>query len=169
MKRRLSLALILALVALLGSVAPSLAAEQVYDPRTIELGKKIACPICEGQSIAASQSGLAHEMMNTIEAKVQAGQSDEEILNYFSSRFGDDILLEPPREGFTLTLWWIPVVVLAVGALVVVLYLRDSTIRTSREVSDDEREMDPELEAIAHEYLDDPPGGTSLATGRRSD
>ena len=64
-------------------------------------------------------------MRDTIEQKVQAGESEQQILDYFVAGYGESILTDPPKSGFVLTLWWIPVLVVLVGALAVGLYLRE--------------------------------------------
>jgi cytochrome c-type biogenesis protein CcmH len=94
-------------------------------------------------------------MRDTIERKVQAGESDEQIMAYFVDRYDENVLMDPPKSGFMLTLWWIPPFVLAVGALVVVLYMREGSGRKPRRgtpESYDERD-DAELEALAREFL----------------
>lgn len=169
MKRRpsLGLALIIAALSLVASLASVSAAEEIYDPRSLEIGRKLACPICSGESVADSQSSLAHEMMNTIETQVQAGKSNEEIIDFFVARFGEEVLLEPPKKGFNLTLWWIPVVALAFGAIIVVLYLRDGIHQTGAAI--DENDQDPELEAIAREALGDGAGSGAVVRPKGTD
>lgn len=150
-----SIALVLALVA--GVAFTSVvSAQDVYSERTMELAQRLQCPVCSGQSVADSQVTLAQQMRDVIEQKVQAGESDEQILAYFTARYGENVLLEPPKSGFTLTLWWIPPAVLLMGGLAVVLYMREGTGRkhgapqgATVTSSDDE-----ELDALAREYLD---------------
>lgn len=121
----------------------------------MELARQLQCPVCDGQAVADSQVTLARQMRDVIEQKVQAGETDEQIMAYFTERYGQNVLLDPPKSGFNLTLWWIPPAVLLLGGLVVVLYMREgrgSSRHSERaaivEVSD------PELEELAREYLD---------------
>ncbi len=155
MKQRASLALILALLGLLALVTPAGAAE-VYSKRTLEIARELQCPVCEGQSVAESNSELARQMRGIIEQKVQAGESDAEIKRYFVDRYGVSVLRDPPRSGVSLGLWWMPVLVVGTGALVVALYLRERT-RPRQDVAAP-TESDEELEALAREVLgrDDP-------------
>ena len=91
--------------------------------------------------------------MQAIEAQVQAGQSNEQIFDYFRVRYGDEVLVEPPREGINLALWWLPVAVVLLGLGVVALYFRDSSAigqRIGRRPGD---EPDPELEQLAQRVL----------------
>jgi cytochrome c-type biogenesis protein CcmH len=128
------------------------AQEDIYTERTMELARKLQCPICAGQSVADSQVTLARQMRDVIEEKVQAGESDQQILDYFVQRYGEDVLSEPPKSGFHLTLWWVPVVGLLAGAGIVVLYLREMSGRPPADGESD-GERDSELEDLAHEAL----------------
>ena len=155
MKRRpISAAFVLAIVATWLTVFGA-GAEEVYTERTLDLARQLQCPICSGQSVADSQVTLAQQMRDTIERKVQASESDEQIIAYFVQRYGENVLMDPPKSGFTLTLWWIPPFVLAVGALVVVLYMREGSGRKpSRESPESYHDLDDaELEALAREFL----------------
>jgi cytochrome c-type biogenesis protein CcmH len=134
-------------------LALPVAAEDVYSERTMELAAKLQCPVCDGQAVADSQVTLAQQMRDVIEQKVQAGETDEQIMAYFTARYGDNVLLEPPRSGFNLMLWLIPPAVLAVGALVVFLYLREGHSAPRQAVVAQVDTGDEELEAVAREYL----------------
>jgi cytochrome c-type biogenesis protein CcmH len=134
---------------------PVASAQDVYSDRTMELARQLQCPVCDGQAVADSQVTLARQMRDVIEQKVQAGESDEQIMAYFTERYGQNVLLDPPKSGFNLTLWWIPPAVLLVGALVVFLYMREGTSsRTDSHRPAIAETSDPELEELAREYLD---------------
>jgi len=135
-------------------LVPAVSAEDVYSERTMELARQLQCPVCDGQAVADSQVTLARQMRDVIEQKVQAGESDEQIMAYFTERYGQNVLLDPPKSGFNLTLWWIPPAVLLVGALVVVLYMREGKGNiSSTEYATGVEVTDPELEELAREYL----------------
>lgn len=152
--RLISLALLCALVGAV-SLSTGATAQDVYTERTLELARQLQCPICAGQSVADSQATLAEQMRDTIERMVQAGQTDEQIIAYFVERYDENVLMDPPKSGFTLTLWWIPPAVLVVGALVVVLYIREGSgrKRTPAPSSSYDDLTDDELEALTKEYL----------------
>ncbi len=141
---------------MVASVASLLAADDVYSEETLRIARKLYCPVCAGQTVADSQAGLARQMRETIENKVQAGESEDEILDFFVARYGETVLVEPPKQGFNLTLWWLPVLVLAIAGLVVVLYIRE---HTGGRPAQAEYQSDDELESIAREVLD-PDTGT---------
>jgi cytochrome c-type biogenesis protein CcmH len=97
-----------------------------------EIARTLKCPVCESQSVADSPSQLAQEMRGYIERRLDAGESRDAIIEDLVDRYGEGILLEPPRRGFTLIVWWLPILSLAIGAAAVALTLRRSLRRSSR-------------------------------------
>ncbi len=83
------------------------------EDRVASLGASIRCPVCQGESILDSPAETAKVMMDIVEEKVASGESDQQIIQYFTGRFGDGILLDPPLSGKTLLVWIVPL--LAVG------------------------------------------------------
>lgn len=98
------------------------------DDRVEQLGQRIRCPVCQGESIADSPSETARAMMARVEEQVAAGASDQAVIDFFQSRYGDDILLDPPFSGSTLVLWMLPLVALGMGVALVTSTVR----RTAR-------------------------------------
>jgi cytochrome c-type biogenesis protein CcmH/NrfF len=95
-------------------------------PGTAEdLAERLACPVCDGESVAASQTDVARSMYDQIERLQAEGLSDTEVLEWFEARYGPEILLDPPRDLGGLLLWVVPLAV-AVGGIVVALRLRRS-------------------------------------------
>lgn len=130
MKRKLVLAgatcLVLLAVGWL-ALAAGVAHAQEPDPlqqEAREIARTLKCPVCENQSVADSPSQLAQEMRAYIERRLAAGESRQAIVRDLVERYGEGILLEPPREGFTLLVWWLPWLSLALGAAIVALTLR---------------------------------------------
>ena len=105
-------------------VVPSLAHADPLDEGVRRLGLQLQCPVCEGQNVADSPSGLAGDMRNVIRTKLVAGESDQQILDEFVASYGDSILTEPPKRGISLGVWIGPVVGLALGIALVTLLLR---------------------------------------------
>lgn len=81
--------------------------------RVETLGSSIKCPVCQGEAIIDSPSPTAKAMMEVLEEKVAAGETDQQIYTYFKARFGDGIVLDPPLEPKTLFVWLAPF--LAIG------------------------------------------------------
>jgi cytochrome c-type biogenesis protein CcmH len=85
---------------------------------------QLQCPVCEGETVADSPSGLAADMRSVIRTKLIAGESDQQILDEFVASYGDGILTEPPKRGISLGVWVGPVIGLALGAGLLTLLLR---------------------------------------------
>ena len=123
--RRDIVAILGTLALLLGGSQPVAAQDATPVQReTVEIARTLKCPVCESQSVADSPSQLAQEMRVYIQRRLEAGESREAIVQDLVDRYGEGILLEPPRAGFTLLVWWLPWLSLALGGAVVALALR---------------------------------------------
>lgn len=85
------------------------------EDRVQALGQAIKCPVCQGEAIIDSPSPTSQAMMEIVEEKVAAGETDQQIYAYFKSRFGDGIVLDPPLGGKTLFVWLAPVLAVVGG------------------------------------------------------
>jgi cytochrome c-type biogenesis protein CcmH len=128
MRRRLALfALALALIApgALAATSPDeMLADPVLEQRARDLGKQLRCLVCQNQSIDDSNADLARDLRRIVRERLVAGDSDAEILDFLTARYGDFVLLKPPVEPATWGLWFSPFLVLVVAGLGVLVYLR---------------------------------------------
>ena len=92
--------------------------------RSHELNKTIMCPVCPGESIDQSQNALAVHMRAIVDEKLKQGWSEDQIKAFFVEGYGASVLMEPPRRGFSLTVWMVPPVVVLAGVLALFLALR---------------------------------------------
>jgi cytochrome c-type biogenesis protein CcmH len=109
--------------AIAGSSSPDL------DERVREVASELRCVVCQNLSVADSPSDLAKEMRNLVGELLQQGKTPEEIKAYFQSRYGDFVLLEPPKRGFNLLVWGLPFAALLVGVYSVYLVAKRWTVR----------------------------------------
>jgi cytochrome c-type biogenesis protein CcmH len=86
----------------------ALAQTRDLDKETREVAGALMCPVCQNLSAADSQSELAEQMRQVVRAKLAAGESREQILAYFVDRYGEEILIDPPKRGFNLFIWVVP-------------------------------------------------------------
>ena len=108
-----------AIAALLGVVVVGLATRPAPDRnRVAELEQRLRCPVCKSVSISESPSATAFAMRRIIASQVAADRTDEQVIAYFRSRYGDWVLLDPPRSGRTLALWLLPPAAVAILLLV---------------------------------------------------
>ncbi|HKZ30417.1 MAG TPA: cytochrome c-type biogenesis protein [Acidimicrobiia bacterium] len=99
--------------------------------RVEALGSRIKCPVCQGEAIGDSPSETSAAMMEIVAEKVAAGETDAQIISYFTARYGDGILLDPPFAGRTLLVWLLPVVAVA-GGIGMILSRRRPPVNTAR-------------------------------------
>lgn len=94
------------------------------DERTHELTSVMRCPVCQGLSIADSDTMIAIAMKEEVRQFIAAGYTDEQILLYFEASYGEFIRLEPKPTGFNLMVWIAPAVALILGIVLVLRRLR---------------------------------------------
>jgi cytochrome c-type biogenesis protein CcmH len=102
---------------------PALAQADALDDGVRRLGLQLQCPVCEGETVADSPSGLAGDMRGVIRTKIAAGVPDQQILDDFVASYGDSILTEPPKRGISLGVWLGSTIGVALGAVVLGLLL----------------------------------------------
>ena len=117
----LSLVAVLALLAVAcqgSSVEPSL------EERAQALNKQLMCPVCPSETIDQSQVELAKQMKATVRERLEEGESEQEIKDFFVDRYGDNVLAAPPARGFNIVVWVIAGLALPMAAAILVLALR---------------------------------------------
>ena len=124
---------LLGLVVLLTALAPGPAHavrpdEMLSDPaleaRARDVGRELRCLVCRNQSIDDSDADLAHDLRVLVRQRLTAGDSDEQVIAYVRSRYGDFVLLQPPVETTTLLLWAGPALILLLGGIAVARFYR---------------------------------------------
>lgn len=104
---------------------PSLAfATETEDKRAHALFRQFRCMVCQSQSLDESDAPLAQDLRAIIRERIRQGESDAAITEYLHSRYGDYILFAPPVTPGTVLLWVGPYLLLGIGALGVVYYIR---------------------------------------------
>ncbi len=120
--------------------------------RASRLQHELACPVCEGQSVADSNAFEASAIRTEIPELIKQGKTDAQIRAYYVSRYGDRILLTPANGGIGLVAWLVPAIVLFAGLGAIVLALRRWS-RTPRlaATADDEAIVASAREAESHD------------------
>ena len=123
------LALVLLSVPVFMHAAAALAPdEQLADPvleaRARALSKELRCLVCQNESIDDSNADLARDLRQIVRQRLVAGDSDDAVKRYLVARYGDFVLLDPPVKAKTYALWFGPALVLALGGLGVLVFLR---------------------------------------------
>jgi cytochrome c-type biogenesis protein CcmH len=98
--------------------------EEALQKTAREIYGLIMCPLCAGQTIAQSSNETSSQMRDLVLKKLRQGETKEEILQYFESRYGERILAKPNKKGFNLILWFFPFVFVALAAIVIYFLIR---------------------------------------------
>ena len=93
--------------------------------------KNLRCIVCQGQSIADSNSDFANTIKSVINDKVNEGMNEKQIYNFLSQKYGDWILYNPPLKGNSYLLWILPYVFFIIGAIVL-FFLLKKTLKHKR-------------------------------------
>lgn len=76
---------------------------------------ELRCMVCRHQNLAESDAPLALDMKQVIYQKVKAGQTDSEIQQFLTERYGDVVLFKPPFKAMTWFLWFAPLLFILLG------------------------------------------------------
>jgi cytochrome c-type biogenesis protein CcmH len=108
------------------SLLPTFALAQTPEYNEInDIAKQLNCPTCAGQNLADCRTMTCEQWRGQINDLLQQGYTEQEVLDYFSTQYGTQVLQEPPRSGFTLILWVLPLVALLLGGGWLYYTLRD--------------------------------------------
>ncbi len=94
-------------------------ADPALEERAMTLARELRCLVCQNQSIMESDAPLARDLRTLVRERLQAGDTDAEIRDYVVTRYGDFVLLRPPFKPHTWALWFGPLILGLVAALVV--------------------------------------------------
>jgi len=103
--------------------------EDPLERKVLDIAAKLRCTVCQNQPVAESNSDLAKDMRAAIKEKLQQGQSEKEIIQFFVDRFGDYVLLSPPKTGNGLVVWLFPPILLLFTFFAVVMIMRSRSAK----------------------------------------
>ena len=107
------------------SVQPDeILSDPVLEARARQLSKQLRCMVCQSQSIDDSDAPLARDLRVLVRERLQAGDSDDKVLDFLTVRYGDCVLLKPRFSPGTAVLWLTPIGVLLVGVIGLVALAR---------------------------------------------
>jgi len=112
------------LTAALANEAAPAAADPVLEARMLRLTAELRCLVCQNQTIADSHAGLAVDLRNQVREMLARGDSDAQIIDYMTARYGDFVLYRPPLKPETAFLWFGPGLLLVAGLVVLGVVLR---------------------------------------------
>ena len=104
--------------------AAPLADDPLTEQRLISISEEMRCLVCQNESLAGSRSDLANDLRREIRILIKEGKSDEQIRTFMVERYGDFVLYRPPVKPITWLLWIGPFVILLIGIVGLLRYLR---------------------------------------------
>jgi len=91
-------------------------ADAALEARARVLSKELRCMVCQNQSIDDSDAPLARDLRILVRERLQAGDSDQRVIDFLVARYGEFVLLKPRFSAHTALLWLGPAAVLLIGA-----------------------------------------------------
>lgn len=136
--------------AALALAAPALGSER--HPRLSEFEDSVMCPVCAGETLAMSSSPAARQVERFIRRRIAAGDTRSEIDRRLVAEYGPGILAAPPRHGWNLLAWLLPLVGIVVAAVAIGAgvwrwsRVRDGGVAGPDGGAEPDGRLDPELE-----------------------
>jgi cytochrome c-type biogenesis protein CcmH len=156
LRQRFSLILLLAALVLVVAVWSTLwlvgPKQQTLDQRVQSVAAQLKCVVCQGESVADSQASLAQQMRLVIRDQLQQGRSDQEVLQYFAQRYGEEIIWSPAWQGFSLLTWLMPIIFWLGGAALIFFLLREWRA-SARRVGGSGDEVEEKADVLAAEEI----------------
>lgn len=124
--RRLFIALFLFLNALPAfAVNPDeVLSNPVLEQRARNLSAQLRCMVCQNQSIDDSNAELARDLRVLVRERLSNGDTDNQVIDYVVSRYGEFVLLKPRFSTKTMILWATPILLLLIGAIAIFVFVR---------------------------------------------
>ena len=121
------------------SIEASIFETEEQQSRYTQLIEDIRCPVCQGQSIGGSNSGLAKDLREKVREMILDGQSDPQIYSYMVERYGDFVVYKPPVNTKTYLLWFAPLFILILSLIFLFRSTKRNTKKTVNVSNDLER------------------------------
>lgn len=141
-----ALLLLFALLLPLG-VAPAYAVQPdevlsnpALEARARELSKELRCMVCQNQSIDDSDAPLARDLRLLVRERLEAGDTDRQVLSFMVDRYGEFVLMRPVLSWRNALLWGAPILAILVGGAVMLLAARRRGVEEVSRLTPDEEE-----------------------------
>ncbi len=121
------------------------AADPVLEARMLRIASELRCLVCQNQTIADSHADLAQDLRRQVREMLQRGDTDQQITDYMTARYGDFVLYRPPVKASTFILWFGPGLLLVGGLGGLVLMLRRRSRMSADRFDPDEDDVEPDV------------------------
>jgi cytochrome c-type biogenesis protein CcmH len=95
-----------------------------YKDRYYRVIGELRCLVCQNQPIGESNAELAVDLRKLVYEMVEQGKNDEDIYSFMTDRYGDFVLYNPPFKPSTMLLWFAPFVVIGIGCVALVVFIK---------------------------------------------
>lgn len=127
--------------------------DPALEARAREISRALRCPVCQGESIDDSNAGISRDLRLFVRERLVAGDSDAQVVDAVSDRFGEFVLFEPPMRGANWLLYLAGPLLLLIGLGMAGFYIR------GRRAGAAEAPLSPEEEARLADLLRRPDDG----------
>jgi len=116
-----------------------------HEIRYKKLVNELRCVVCQNQNLADSNASLAQDLRKQVFIMIDRGDDDKAILEYMVSRYGKFVLYSPPLDATTLFLWIGPFIILVLGLVILINFIRKRKQTVPTEMSHSEKEKIKQL------------------------
>jgi cytochrome c-type biogenesis protein CcmH len=111
------------------ALAPAIDSERAFDDPVLQqryenINRELRCLVCQNQTIADSNAGLASDLRREVRELIAAGKTDDEIREFMIERYGDFVLYRPRMTAQNLLLWAAPILLLVFGVIAALRVIR---------------------------------------------
>lgn len=120
--------------------------DPALEARARDISSGLRCLVCRNESIDESNADLARDLRLLVRERLVAGDSDKEVVDFLTDRYGEYVLLKPRNDGVNMILWYAGPAMLVLGGLIAVVALRRRARAAEPEpLSEEERKRLDEL------------------------
>lgn len=124
-----------------GAVLPDeILSDRGLETRARAISQDLRCPVCQGESIDDSSAGVARDLRLLVRERLVAGDTDQQVLDYVTDRYGEFVLFRPDARGANLVLWWGgPILLIVVLVAFLVWMRRPKAVVAAAPLTDEEK------------------------------
>lgn len=127
-RRKLIIVLIISLTSLLVASVAYAQGDQPYSPTDNDVNrvaKQLYCPVCPNTPLDVCETKACEDWRAQIRDQLSEGWTDQQVIEYFVAQYGERVLAEPQRKGFTSLVWFLPMIVALIGLWIVYEILKN--------------------------------------------
>lgn len=152
------------------NVSGDFAVDQAFQDRFRDVASELRCPTCVGLSVLESDAPFSKQIKTEVTNQLRSGKSGDDILKFFTERYGPWILRSPPKDGINILAWGIPLALLVGGPVCVWFFIWrrravsagiESTLPMEDILAAWERDIDAARAVAIDNFLDSYPGDAS--------